>query len=277
MRLRKSIRSFDPTPISLEIVDRINFFVETNTFSPFQGKTRFELIQLKRVEQRIKKKFGTYGFIQGANSFLVGIIKKNSTYDLEHIGFVFEKIILYITQLNLGTCWLGGTFKRGKLMAYLNLDEGEYIPAITPIGIPALIQNKRSQLIRKVARSDNRKIWSELFFDVNTLNPLILSKDNEYFIPLEMVRYSPSASNHQPWRVVKSDNESVFNFYICREKPFFHKRFSFPDFQRIDLGIATSHFDLACQEMGLPGKWVINNPELDVPMNFQYLISWKGD
>jgi hypothetical protein len=77
--------------------------------------------------------------------------------------------------------------------------------------------------------------------------------------------------------VVKSDNESVFNFYICREKPFFHKRFSFPDFQRIDLGIATSHFDLACQEMGLPGKWVINDPKLDVPMNFHYLISWKGD
>lgn len=274
---RKSIRSYDSTPISVEIIEKITDYVKKNLDSPFRGEARFELITLEGLHKKDKKRFGTYGFIHGTYSFLIAIIKKNTTYDLEHIGYVFEKIILYVTQLTLGTCWLGGTFKRGKLMAYLNLEKGEYIPAVTPIGIPSRKQNKRSQLIRRVARSEKRKIWSDIFFDGIGSVPLILSKQNKYFTPLEMVRLSPSASNHQPWRIVKSKQEPIFNFYICREKRFFQKRFSFPDFQRIDLGIACCHFDLACKELEIQGRWIIKDPNLDVPENYQYLISWEEE
>ncbi len=273
---RKSIRTYASTLLPVEIIDEVQKYIKNNPTSPFQGEARFKLIQLQGDKKKVKSKFGTYGFIHGASSYLIAIITKTSDYDLEHIGYVFEKIILFITSLGLGTCWLGGTFKRGKLMTYLKLEKGEYIPAITPIGNPKLKQSKRNQLIRKVAGSETRKIWSELFFNGRISNPLIVSKENKYFLPLEMVRLAPSASNHQPWRLVKSEKESRFNFYICREKPFYHKRFSFPDFQRIDLGIATCHFDLTCQELGLGGTWFVDNPELVVPNNYQYLISWKG-
>ena len=35
---------------------------------------------------------------------------------------------------------------------------------------------------------------------------------------------------------------------------------AFPDIQRIDLGIAICHFDLASREMGRTGMWVVEEP-----------------
>ena len=272
---RKSIRSYNPDPLPVELTKKLTKIIKTNFDSPFQGESRFVLVKIGEMEKRDRKKFGTYGFIHGANSFLIGIIKKGSAYDLEHLGYIFEKIILHAAQLGLGTCWLGGTFKRSKLMLYLDLKENEYIPAITPVGFPSLKKTKRSQIIRKIAKSEKRKRWQQIFSDGKGSTPLLLNKEYKYYTPLEMVRLSPSASNFQPWRVVKSESKNIFNFFIYREKPFFHKRFGFPDFQRIDLGIACSHFNLACQELELPGQWVFKDPKLTVPLNYEYLISWR--
>ena len=38
---------------------------------------------------------------------------------------------------------------------------------------------------------------------------------------------------------------------------------AFPDIQRIDLGIALCHFDLALRELGGTGTWVVEEPALE--------------
>ncbi|MGI5937108.1 MAG: nitroreductase family protein, partial [Oscillospiraceae bacterium] len=55
-------------------------------------------------------------------------------YAIEALGYELEKLILFLTTLNLGTCWLGGTFKRSEIWRALGESERAFIPAITPVG-----------------------------------------------------------------------------------------------------------------------------------------------
>lgn len=52
----------------------------------------------------------------------------------ESLGYVFEKIVLYITSLGLGTCWLGGSFNKADFEKAITLEEDEFIPVISPMG-----------------------------------------------------------------------------------------------------------------------------------------------
>jgi len=49
------------------------------------------------------------------------------------------------------------------------------------------------------------------------------------------------------------------------------------DLQRVDMGIAMSHFELTAQELGLKGKWLVQEPEIDKPDSLtEYVASWAG-
>ena len=47
------------------------------------------------------------------------------------------------------------------------------------------------------------------------------------------------------------------------------------DMQRIDMGIAMAHFDLAMQEQGTEGCFEKIPVSIDVPQGLKYIISWK--
>ncbi len=183
-----------------------------------------------------------------------------------------EKFILFATSYNLGTCWIGGTLKRSQFAAVMNATENELVPAVTPIGFPSDKRNVIDILFKIGASSKKRNQWHELFFQEN--GEPIFSKDVCKFAnSLEMIRLAPSASNKQPWRIVKDKIENIFHFFIFRKHKF-NPLLHFPDFSRIDLGIAVCHFDLTIQESGFIGKWKTENPEFRYPSNFEYLISW---
>jgi hypothetical protein len=88
-----------------------------------------------------------------------------------------ECIVLYATQLGLGTCWLGGTFSRSSFSSKADLQPGEILPAVVSFGYPA--EKSQSHPIRALARSDRRLPWDELFFQHSVEIPL--KKDNPEF------------------------------------------------------------------------------------------------
>ena len=240
------------------------------------GNVRFEVLKLEGKKWLEKRRLGTYGFIHGARTFIIGIITKPSKYDHEHFGFLFEKIILFATSLDLGTCWLGGTFRRSEFKSQLKLSANERIPAITPIGIPNK-QNIRSTLIKNFARSQKRKLWRDLFFEGRFSRSLSKEKVDKLYKPLEMVRLAPSASNSQPWRIIKDQNEHIYHFFSKRKRSKSLRVFRFPDFPRIDMGIAVYHFHASVIQDGLIGKWYVLKPDIHIPEPLEYLISWKQE
>jgi nitroreductase len=122
--------------------------------------------------------------------------------------------------LGLGTCWLGGTFNRSDYSNFWGKDKQLVVPAITPTGYPQQSKSFRDNIIRWQAKSDSRKPWNELFFDSNFNNPLSDTSAGAFRTPLEMLRKAPSASNKQPWRVVRQGNS--FHLYLL-ENPGYDK------------------------------------------------------
>jgi len=267
---RKSVRTYTNTVFSTEILEKVKTILESYSVGYFGNKVTFSLIEKDFAKANQKLKLGTYGFISGAKYFIAGEVKKND-HAFEDCGYLLEKIILHLTELNIGTCWLGGTFSRNEFAVALNSDADTIIPAITPLGYATESKSIKENLIRLGAKADKRKAWSELFYDTNFATLLTNEAAGVFGKPLEMVRWAPSASNKQPWRILKNGN--TFHFYLKRT-PGYNKYFKEIDLQKIDMGIAMAHFELACEELGLKGHWVINNPFI-LSRELEYVVSWN--
>ena len=48
------------------------------------------------------------------------------------------------------------------------------------------------------------------------------------------------------------------------------------DLQKVDMGIALSHFWLTAQELGLDGRFVTSDPAVAVPKNTEYITSFEA-
>ena len=92
--------------------------------------------------------------------------------------------------------------------------------------------------------------------------------------PLDMLRLGPSASNKQPWRVLLKDG--ALHFYEDKA-PGYSDAFAF-DIQRIDMGIAAAHADLALRERGISGRFDPDaRPDVRLPERLVYAFSWLRD
>lgn len=267
---RQSCRNYGQSLLAPEQRERLRR-VWNDFEKPFWGhRPRFDIVDIGPPGQG--RMAGTYGMIKGAGAFLVGAVKRGPG-DMEDFGYLFEKIILGATDLGLATCWIGLTIARGPLAHKMGLLPDETIPAVAALGYPAKRRSVVESLTRSSLRASKRKPWKTMFFDGAWDSPLAKSAAGRYETPLEMVRRAPSSTNKQPWRVVREDN--AFHFFLQRS-PGYHMMTGAADLQRIDMGIAMCHFDLAAREQALDGDWV----EIDswraapVPKRAEYLVSW---
>jgi hypothetical protein len=127
--------------------------------------------------------------------------------------------------------------------------------------------------MRKGVKADVRNPFETLFFDGSFDTPLSEEKAGDLRIPLEMVRLAPSAVNKQPWRVVITDHQA--HFYEYRSRGYMDG--TGWDIQKIDMGIALSHFELAAGECGLEVTFTLEDPGLKTEENMIYIGSyaWK--
>ncbi|MDP4087834.1 MAG: nitroreductase family protein [Bacillota bacterium] len=269
IRKRKSVRSYKPVPIDDALKKKLSSYIESLS-APFPSGVRFIIVDSKILMETSDVKLGTYGIIKGASSFIV-TATDNEEINLLALGYELEKVILYATSLGLGTCWLGGTFKKSEFAKAIKLTTNEILPIVSPVGQPS--ENRRivDSIMRSIAGSNNRLQWEKLFFDGTFSKPLSEIDADIYREPLEMVRLAPSASNKQPWRIVKEKN--TIHIYMNHAKGY-SKALGF-DMQKIDIGIAMCHFELSASEMGIKGIWKKCTPSVVIPEeNIEYIISW---
>lgn len=269
---RVSVRSYAGRPLEQEKKQQIVNLLHSTNEGPFGNRVRFDLIDLSDMEKDEIKKFGTYGFISGARVFIVSVVK-NGVGAMVDLGYCFEKVILGATNLNLGTCWLGGTFKRANFAKKINASDDEVVAAISPIGYAHNKKTIREIAVRRFANSDQRKPWEELFFDGDINKSLLKDTAGVYAVPLECLRLGPSASNNQPWRIIYDKPKRAFHFYLKRTWGY-DKLNGGIDLQLVDMGIAMCHFELAAREKGLRGTWEVEKPDL-VNGNIEYIVTWK--
>lgn len=260
---RTSIRNYVEKEIDSNSLNEINKLL--NSLS--DDVMNFKLIDLSN---KTDLKFGTYGIIKGAKRYLIGTINENhinNNNTIIEFGYRFEKIVLKVTDLGLGTCWMGATFNKKKAMQITNINENEIIGIVSPIGYASVKRSTVDSLIRKVAKSSQRKEWEKIFFDDNFSTPLSLN-DN-YSKVLEMVRKSPSYKNIQPWRIIK--NGDIYNFY---SSTLIYSKNDMISYPLNDMGIAKCHFELTANELGLCGEWVKSDSYIKEDV-LHYVFSWQ--
>ena len=276
IRRRVSCRSYTKEPLRASDRQRLADFVAASPSGPFGSPVRIELVAATGQDNKALRGLGTYGFIKGATAFLIGAIGPGER-NLEDLGYLMERIVLYATDLGLGTCWLGGSFTKSNFARRIAIREGERVPAVVAAGYPAPRRGTVDSMVRQIAHAHQRLPAEQLFFDRTFGVPLRLAETGDLALALEMVRLAPSASNKQPWRIIKEDQG--WHFYLQRTKGYREGRImrllKIDDMQRIDMGIAMCHFALTAAELGLQGQWEQREPPLEKPdERTEYIISW---
>jgi hypothetical protein len=275
IRRRFSCRSYSSTPVTVETQARLTEFLRGQASGPFGTSVRLQLIAATGDDQVELKGLGTYGFISGATGYIVGAVDPSTPMALEDFGYVVERVVLFATALELGTVWLGGTFTKSRFAAAMDLQEDEILPAAVALGYPAARPRGLDALIRRSAKADSRLPWETLFYDGSFATPLDRETAGPYAAVLNMVRRAPSASNKQPWRLVRDG--ARWHLYVRRTRRYEGRNqlVGVADMQRIDTGIAMCHFALTAEELRLPGSWVCEDPGIALPDNrTSYVVSW---
>ena len=276
IRQRCSCRTYRRDPLENEIQSKLAKFAAAARRGPLDHEARFELVTASEKDPKRLKSLGTYGFIQGASGYLVGAMTQDQ-FNPEDYGYLLEQIILFATDLGLGTCWLGGTFTKSSFARKIAVQEHELVPAVSAVGYIAVKPRRIESWLKGRRGTERRLPWSRLFFDTNFSEPLHPESLDGYGTALEMVRLAPSASNRQPWHVIRDRN--LWHFYL-RRTPGYRDNLlvrltTVADLQRMDLGIAMSHFEMTADELGLQGHWEVLEPRIELPdPDTEYTVSW---
>jgi nitroreductase len=265
VKKRISTRSFEEKALSKEDRNRLMDFYNSLT-NPFDVNVRVQYISKDFGADGVK--LGTYGTIKGAKDYLA-ITVKDEPYAMEAVGYSFENLILYATQMGLGTVWLAATFSRKDFEKAMEIASDDLFPCICPIGYPAEKRSLLEKLTRAGLGSKNRKSFDKIFFSKDFEHALSKDEAGEYEQALEMLRLAPSATNAQPWAVVKEGNK--FHFF-CEYKNNINE--DMIKIKHLDLGIALSHFHQTAMSDGLKGKFEIEDINITLTENMHYVISY---
>lgn len=274
IKQRYSCRNYLETPIAEEKRRQLESFISATQTGPLGTRVRFELVAATPQDQNTLRGLGTYGFIKNPMGFIISAVA-DSGKGLEDLGYLMERIVLFATDIGLGTCWLGGSFTKGRFARRISARNGESVPIVTSIGYMA--NGSQNDQTRQRIGGAHRQSWDSMFFDGQFGAPISRDTAGAYSVPLEMVRLGPSASNKQPWRIVKDGN--AWHFYLQRTPGYrsgwLMRLVRVADIQRVDMGIAMSHFGLTANELGLMGRWQVREPNIEKPdEETEYTVSW---
>ncbi len=175
----------------------------------------------------------TYGMFKNVRSLLVMKGDEKDENLFEKVGYYGEEIILDLTDMGIGTCWVGGTFDREKITA----DANEQITCVIVIGKIEKVTFKE-KMLRNTISKKRKSVEERLRSTVSV--PQWLHDT------MEAVRLAPSAVNSQKpmfyydGNVVTAD---VANDYAM---------------DLIDLGIAKKHFEEGAGgrfDLGIGAQW----------------------
>ena len=155
----------------------------------------------------------------------------------ERIGYYGQALVLYATQLGLGTCWVAGTFDRKSVD--VSLAPGEKLWDVIPIGYAAEKTPKKQIMIRAAIRRKGRELEEFVESDLPFAElPDWVQRG------AEAIRLGPSAVNQQPVNVLWENG--------CA-KAKLRKRGHGLEYN--DLGIAKKQFELGAASCGVRGTW----------------------
>jgi len=148
IRMRRSVRKFDSTK---DVDDKtVKKILEAGIWAPSSGNTqcwRFHVVRDANIKRRLATDAGHQPFINEAPVVIVvcadlDLLERSYgergrfTYALQDTAAAMENMMLAVTALGLGCCWIGA-FREEEAAKILGLPKGLRPVAMLPIGVPA--------------------------------------------------------------------------------------------------------------------------------------------
>ena len=205
---RHSVRQFKDMPIEEETKESlISLIVECNK----ESGHHFQLIC--DDPGCFSHFLAHYGKFKNVNNYIAIVANTSREFYEEYSGYYGQKIVLEAQMMGLNTCWVGGTFSKGKCKAAV--EPGEKLLAVIAIGygetdgVPH--SSKPMEKLCTVPEKDMPDWFKE---------------------GVEAAMLAPTALNQQKFVIELKDDTATI---MSKKGPFC----------RVDLGIVTYNFEIA--------------------------------
>ncbi|WP_101696250.1 nitroreductase family protein [Clostridium minihomine] len=221
---RVSRRKFEQEALTIEEKEKIISLIHQ-----LNGESGLRMEFLEDGSGAFQKLRKSYGLFTNVRSLVLMKGKKEDKDLKEKIGYYGEDLVLAITDLGLGTCWVGGTFDPDEF----TIDSDEELACVVVMGKVAA-----PSLTEKMVRSATHRKGKSIEERIKSDQPLPQWIKNG----MEVVLLAPSAKNTQK-TIFRYENNILIAEIV-------------DDYSMdlIDLGIAKKHF-----EIGAGGKFEFGN------------------
>jgi len=194
---------------------------------------------------------GGYGRFISPPHYLVPVISGQS-HLLEDWGYRVEDVVIRLTELGLGSCYVGAFPKEPSVLARFGFNAPARIGALVAFGRPARSLGGRTvnSLIRSGVGATRKLPAERIFFQDSFENPTQPPNDIEFLI--EAVRQAPSAVNAQPWRFLW--HQKKLYLFVTRNNRRYGGTVT-QQYRLVDGGICMRHVTLALEAFGKSGHW----------------------
>jgi hypothetical protein len=258
---RRSIRRYDRTALDTATIDQVQQIIDS--VEPLVHENQFDVRYHDGmlIDKDFIASMGAYGYIVTPPHALAPYISGNQ-YPLIDLGYRVEQIVVRLTCLDIGTCYIGTLYREEANRERLNLPTDSRCGALLVFGYPASSTTGRAlnSLMRSVPRGNTRLPMNHLFFQESFDHPTDPPTDLSPI--LTAARFSPSAVNAQPWRFLWRDGK--LHLFVNRYNPKYG-RGPGQAYRFYDGGICMANIKLALNALELDGKWILFEQNQEAP------------
>lgn len=232
IKYRTSRRAYIDKQLERKDIDKIKELI-----SKINEESGLNFQFIEECSKLFKGFSASYGMIKGLNSCIALVGNVNIDNYKTKVGYYGEMLVLEATHMNLGTCWIGGTYDKKECRKHVDIKQDEELICVIAVGEVLEDKSMREKLISKMNKGKK------------SFDQILLNKDTDVLpswvkVGIDFVTQSPSALNKQPVGYSLSGN--IVKAYTTSEKY---------GYEGIDLGISMLHFELGAKSQGHNGKW----------------------
>ena len=247
---RKSTKQYSQKKVKKELLEEVKNICSQITY----------LNKELNIKAHVIDRGHLISFLMGKNCKVksphyIIITSDNGEDYLQNIGYAMEEVVLKLTSLGIATCWLECNIKREDILEFVDLKSEEDLDANETeeenIEKEENLENPYSIIAFGYPQEGEKLFKNNKNADRKRINNICKKLDKSLEKIVEPLRLAPSMKNSQPWILYNKEN----NVHLYEEK----QKKNLSDTNKISMGIALRHFDIACKEFGVDVNYLKMN------------------